>query len=160
MPRLTLGCTLPRGEAAVVCFESQGHPTRCHLTVEGEYGETFRLSRPDTTAEMKASHNDEVKAVEHAAEGTAFLLIRRLTSYTVVQQMRRGTAADWWLAHRGQLLQHAARLECSGTLTGGASELASRTKKKIDRARRAKPTLPTYVCITSFKYARAKVELL
>lgn len=160
MPRLTLGCTLPRGEAAAVCLDSQGHATRCRLAVEGEYSETFRVIRPDASSEMKASHDDEVKAVEHAAEGIAFLLMRHLTPYTVVQQMRRGTAADWWLAQRGKLLQNAARLECSGTLRGGTDELSRRTKQKLERARKAKPTLPTYVCVTSFKYARAKVALL
>ena len=160
MPRLTLGCTLLRGEATVVCFDSQGHGTRCALTVDGDHSETFRVIRPDVTSEMKASHDDHVKAVEHGAEGIAFLLMRRVTPYTVVRQMRRGTAADWWLAHRGALLQEAARLECSGTLEGGASELATRTRQKIERARNAKPTLPTYVCVTSFRHARAKVVLL
>jgi hypothetical protein len=109
---------------------------------------------------MKMSHRDDVKAVEHGAEGIAFLLMLRLTPYRVVQQSKRGQADDWWLAPRGKLFQDAARLECSGVLAGDHAETDRRTKEKVDRLKRAKPTRPTYVCVTNFKHARAKVVLL
>lgn len=160
MPRLTLACTTLRGEAAVVCFDCQGQPTKCHLQVDGDFKEIFCVSRPSATPAMKASHNDDFKAAEHGAEGIAFLLMLRLTPFRVVQQSKRGSANDWWLAPRGKLFQDAARLECSGIGTGPPSELASRTKEKVDRVRRKNPTRPTYVCVTDFKHARAKVVLL
>jgi hypothetical protein len=160
MPRLSPGCTLLRGEAAVVCLDGQGHSQKCDLEVEGDFTETFRVSRRAVTAAMKASHNDDVKAVEHGAEAIAFLLMLRLTPYKVVQQSKRGCADDWWLAPRGKLFQDAARLECSGILAGDHAETDRRTKEKVERLKRAKPTRPTYVCVTNFKYARAKVVLL
>src|SRR5881296_2201598 len=88
MPRLSQGCTLLRGEAAVVCLDGQWHPQRCHLEVEGDFTETFRVNRRLVTPAMKASHHDAVKAVEHGAEGIAFLLMLRLTPYRVVQQSK------------------------------------------------------------------------
>jgi hypothetical protein len=160
MPRLSEGCTLLRGEAAVVCLDGQGHAQNCHLEVEGDFSEKFRISRCGATAAMKASHNDDVKAVEHGAEGIAFLLMLRLTPYRVVQQSKRGHADDWWLAPRGRLFQDAARLECSGVLAGDHEETARRTKEKVGRLTRARPTRPTYICVTNFKHARAKVVLL
>jgi hypothetical protein len=119
MPRLSPGCTLLRGEAAVVCFDGQSHSEKCHLEVEGDFAETFRVTRRPVTPAMRASHRDDVKAVEHGAEGVAFLLMLRLTPYRVVQQSKRGRADDWWLAPRGKLFQDAARLECSGVLGHG-----------------------------------------
>ena len=159
-PRLSQGCTLLRGEAAAVCLDSQGHPQKCHLEVEGDFTEKFRVSRCPVTDAMKAGHNDDVKAVEHGAEGVAFLLMLRLTPYRVVQQSKRGRADDWWLAPRGKLFQDAARLECSGILAGDHTETARRTKEKVDRLRKARPTRPTYVCVTNFKHARARVVML
>lgn len=143
-----------------MCLDSQGHATKCTLEVDGAHNETFRVTRPAASAAMRLSHGDAERATEHGAEGVAFLVTRKVTPYTAIEQMRKGTAADWWLGYRGQLLQRAARLECSGVRAGEPGELGTRTKQKVDRAKLANPTLPTYVCVTSFKYARARLVLI
>jgi hypothetical protein len=119
--------------------------------VSGAFSEEFRVTRPDVTDEMRRSHNDEEKATEHGAEGVAFLLVRKLTPYKVILQTRKGKHFDWWLGYRAKLLQEAARLEVSGIRSGSAAQLQARTDEKLVRARRAKMTLPLYVCVTNFK---------
>lgn len=151
MPSLTSASTQFRGEAGAVCLDSQYHGVRCQLSVAGCFEETFGLSRPRVTDEMRRSHNDQEKATEHGAEGVAFLLALKLTPYRVIEQSRRGTCIDWWLGFRGKLFQHAGRLECSGLRAGTAGQLEARTLEKVARARRANSTLPTYVCVVNFK---------
>src|SRR4051812_40602792 len=108
MPPLTVACTQIRGEAGVVCLESQSHGAQCRISVSGAFNEDFRVKRPAVTDAMRMSHNDEEKATEHGAEGIAFLLALKLTPYKVIEQSRKGTRIDWWLGHRGKLLQRAA----------------------------------------------------
>src|SRR5687768_5440395 len=65
MPPLTPACTQIRGEAGIVCLESQNHGARSKLTVSGTFNEVFVLTRPAITDAMRRSHNDDFKAAEH-----------------------------------------------------------------------------------------------
>ena len=157
MPPLTSACTQIRGEAGAVCLESQGHGKRCKLQVSGSFDEEFHLYKPEVTDPMRRSHNDEEKATEHGAEGVAFLLTLKLTKYKVIEQSRKGTRIDWWLGHKGKMLQNAARLECSGIRDGSEYQLRARASQKVERARLANTTLPTYVCVANFNQPTAMV---
>jgi hypothetical protein len=160
MPPLTRACTQIRGEAGAVCLDSQDHGANCRLSVSGAFTEEFHLTRPDVTDAMRRSHNDMEKATEHGAEGVSFLLVLKLTPYRIIEQSRKGTRIDWWLGHKGRLLQNAARLEVSGIRDGTSQQLQARADEKVTRAKRAKSTLPTYVCVTNFRSPCAKVVQL
>ena len=88
----------------------------------------------------------------------AFLLIRAITGYTVVERSRKGTGFDWWLGTDDNLFQGKAHLEVSGILQGTARRINSRIKARLRQTMQSDNlALTAYVVVVEFGTPRAKV---
>lgn len=149
-------------EAVAVCLDDRGHsnPVRLHLRKIDE--PHYLLTCPVVTDVMRRTHNDLERATEHGAYGVAFLLIRRLTGLTAIQQSKKGTGFDYWLGpdnpEEALPFQNSARLEVSGILNGTASQFSTRVKQKLKQTELSDDTkLIAYVIVVEFGRPQAEV---
>jgi hypothetical protein len=151
IPELTTGVSANLAEAASVCLDSQGHGLSAQMTIDGDYSDVALVNRLLVTDLMQRNHHDERKATENGACGVAILLLRELTSYTVVDQARQGTGFDYWLGFKdADPFDRAARLEVSGILNGTATELSNRISRKKNQTRRSNEQLPAFIIVVEF----------
>lgn len=145
-------------QAGAVCLDQHGHPKGVEMKVGGDFAETFNLYWPDVTDQMRRFWNDTEVAVEHGAYGIAFLLIRRLTPFTVIERSRKGTGFDYWLGNEGDFLfQKKARLEVSGIGKGSSQHIVRRVNIKLKQTARSDGTLPAYVIVVEFSAPTSQV---
>jgi len=112
---------------------------------------TFRLRFQEITEQIERSWGDADEATEDGASGVAFLLVLRLTDYTVIERSAKGTGIDYWLGHHdADPFERGARLECSGIAKSNESDVRARVRAKMKRAANAKASPPVYVCVTEF----------
>lgn len=152
LPAITPSFGSCLAEAAAVCLEDQGHPNGVELQVGGDFHVVFEVQCPHVTAQMRLCWNDHEVTTEHGAYGVAFLVIRRLTEYTVIERSRKGTGFDYWLGFEGEQLpfQNKARLEVSGIRKGSPQVIDSRVKAKIKQVEKSGVLLPFYVIVVEF----------
>jgi hypothetical protein len=157
-PHIPPECGTAPEQAIVVCLDSQGHPSGCLLTVEGEFTDNCKLVWSlSLTESMRRYWSDLVDATEQGAYGLAILLLRMNTGLTIIERSRRGTGFNWWLGTEDNLFQHKARLEVSGILSGSRRRFNSRLKAKLAQAEQsASPGLPVYAVVIEFRTPRAK----
>jgi hypothetical protein len=157
-PALTEAYGTTLAEAASVCFDSQGHPKAFNLAVVGDFTKAYTVNRLDVTDEMMHCYNDLVEATEYGAYGVAILMAQKLTGYSVLEKSRRGTGFDYWLGDTSDLpFQNKARLEVSGILRGGDSEVNARVARKNMQTKRSDGILPAYVVVVEFSRPISKV---
>jgi hypothetical protein len=146
-------------QAAVVCFDHEGHTPGVTLRVDGAFTAAFSLSWSETLTEAKRRFwNDLEEATQQGAYAVAILLIRALTGYTVIERSRKGTGFDWWLGTEDNLFQGKARLEVSGILRGTPRRINSRLKARMGQTGRSDElALTAYVVVVEFGTPRAKV---
>jgi len=120
------------GECAAACLEINNHASGVRLAVEGCSTSEFALEWRALTKQQTASCGDLQEATEHGAYGVAILVVKELTGKNIVERSAKGTGFDWWMGERESDLpfQNCTRLEVSGILEGGPSEIASRMKIK------------------------------
>lgn len=146
-------------EAAAVCFEDQGHSDTADLDIKGKYRKVFRVTWPRVTEQISRCWNDLEVTTEHGAYGIAFLLIKELTGYTVIERSRKGTGFDYWLGYDSEYpFQNKARLEVSGIRNGPGREVTARVRAKLGRTNRSNTSLPFFVIIVEFSQPIAQVE--
>ena len=145
-------------QAGAVCLDQHGHPKGVEMKVSGDFSETFNLYWPDVTDQMRRFWNDSQEATEYGAYGIACLLIRRLTSFTVIERSRKGTGFDYWLGDEGDFLfQQKARLEVSGIGKGNSQDVTQRVNIKLKQTARSDGTLPAYVIVVEFSAPTSQV---
>jgi hypothetical protein len=146
-------------QAAVVCLDHEAHTSAIQLVVEGAVTASFSLSWSEKVSEAKRRFwNDLEEATQQGAYAVAFLLIRALTGYTVIERSRKGTGFDWWLGTEDNLFQGKARLEVSGILRGTPRRINSRVKARMGQTRQSDNlALTAYVVVMEFGTPRAKV---
>jgi hypothetical protein len=148
-------------EACAVCLTSQAHVTGVELEVGGLTSDTFRVWwNIDVTDQIRRSWGDE--ATEHGACAIAFLLIPRITEYTIIRRARTGTGVDYWLGYRESvnIFQDTARLEISGILRAtNMSAVESRINMKKRQTEQSEGALPAYVVVVEFGMPQAQVVL-
>ncbi len=146
-------------QAASICLEDQKHTSGVQLSVDGDFSLAFRLIWDVTTDQMRRSWDDPDFTAEQGAYAIAALLISHLTGLTVFERSRKGTGIDYWLGSDGDILfQKKARLEVSGILRGGETEIRARLRQKKEQTKRSDGTaLPAYVIIVEFGEPSAKV---
>jgi hypothetical protein len=98
--------------------------------------------------------NDQEFTTEQAAYGIAFMLIRQLTQFTVIERSRKGTGFDYWLGSEdeaGELpFQNKVRLEVLGLRKADDSRVRARIKQKIEQTNPSDGEFPAYIIIVEF----------
>ena len=98
--------------------------------------------------------NDQEYATEQAAYGIAFMLIGKMTNFTVIERSRRGTGFDYWLGIKDETLElpfaKKVRLEVSGIRRGDDSRIKARVKQKIEQTNLSDGVLPAYIVVVEF----------
>lgn len=166
--------------AAAVCLEDQGHVPGAQLTVRGLISSRYTLNWPLVTAQSRRTRADAREATEDGAAGIAVLLVSREIGFTVIARSRVGTGVDYWLGdddnsnitaveqvmtdEMRDLLQDDSlvvkgRMEVSGTLQGGDSEIRRRMRLRLGQTDRSEATgLPAYVIVVEFRQPVAEVR--
>lgn len=130
------------------------------LKIVGSYTSAYQVHWAAVHEQAKRCWNDLQEAVEHGAYGIAFLLIRELTDFTVIERARKGPGFDYWLGHDDGLFQRKARLEVSGIQNGSESEVNYRAKEKM---KQTKPSdgqgLPAYIVVVEFNQPVSRVVI-
>jgi hypothetical protein len=146
-------------QAAAICFEHTNHFSGVVLRVDGTYEKEFTVTWSVVlTDAMRRFWNDLDEATEQGAYGLAFLLIRSLTGFSIIERSRKGTGFDWWLGEEDNLFQGKARLEVSGILHGNARQLNKRVLAKKKQTKRSDDSgLTAYIVVVEFSTPRAKV---
>lgn len=138
-------------EAAAICLEDQGHDQGVELKVTGAVEDMFRLYWSKARNEARASWKDFDEAVEYAAYGVAFLVLRGATGYTVLEKSVKGTGFDYWVGYHDKLpFQNKTRLEVSGIRNGDDGVVNSRVKTKLTQVERSDGFYPAYIVIIEF----------
>lgn len=160
MPAVTPAYGKSLAEAGAVCLDEVGHQNGVELQVKGLRKTKYRLLWPEVTPQMKNCYNDLQDSTENGAYGIAFLLLRQLTEYTVIQRSRKGPGFDYWLGKEGSpLFQDTARLEVSGILRGTPTKVASRVKQKLVQVTPSDGAFPAYVVVVEFGSPQSQVVL-
>ena len=152
LPAITPSLGASLAEAGAICFAGQGHTVGVELKVDGEYIETFKVYWPIITEQMRRCWNDEEVTTEHGAYAVAFLLIRSLTEFTVIERSRKGIGFDYWLGYEDDEIpfQNRARLEISGIRKGNDRVVKARIKQKINQAKRSGGLLRVFIIVVEF----------
>ena len=167
-------------KAAAVCLEDQGHAPGAQLTVRGIASSRYTLTWPSVTAQSRRTRADVREATEDGAAGIAVLLASREIGYTVIARSRVGTGVDYWLGNdddsnvttdeqamtdeMSDFLQDDSlivrgRMEVSGILQGGDSEIRRRMRLRLGQTNRSEETgLPAYVVVVEFSQPLAEVR--
>ena len=132
LPAITPPFGASLAEAGAICFNDQGHSNGVELKVNGEFTEIFKVYWPTVTEQMRRCWNDAEVTTEHGAYGVAFLLIRSLTKFTIIERSRKGPGFDYWLGYEDELpFQNKARLEVSGIRNGDDNSVKARVRQKF-----------------------------
>ena len=146
------GATL--AEACAVCLSDRGHPQGINLIVEGDFQAIFKLYWQPVTPQMLRCWNDLEYTTEQAAYGIAFMIITKLTDFTVIERSRKGTGFDYWLGTENDdsllTFQNKARLEISGIRAGDEKRINIRLKQKLEQTKPSDGLLPAYVVVVEF----------
>ncbi|MBI5676556.1 MAG: hypothetical protein HZC48_12170 [Nitrospirae bacterium] len=137
-------------QAASVCLEDQGHSIGVEFNVSGDFDEKYTIHWKEPTEQIRRCWNDYEVTTEHGAYGLAFLLVKNLTQFTVIERSRKGTGFDYWLGTEEQLFKNKARLEVSGIRCGDERLIKARLKQKINQTKPSDGTLPAFIIVVEF----------
>lgn len=146
---------------AGICLEKQGHSQGVALSVRGHIEGNEALSWPPITQQAILSF-DRDEATERGATGIAVLLLRQRIGLVTIRRGAIGEGIDYWMGQADaapESAQPVARLEISGTLYGGAADIRSRVRKKLEQTAPTDDTLlPAYVVVVGFRQPVAEVR--
>lgn len=145
---------------AGICLEKRGHSPGVTLSIKGYIEGSETLIWPPITQQARLSF-DQNEAIEQGATGIAVLLIRQRIGLVTVQRSAIGEGIDYWMGHAAASLESAqpvARLEISGVLNGGDSDIRRRVRDKLDQTARTDGDLPAYVVVVGFRQPVAEVR--
>ncbi len=95
LPAITPSFGAALAEACAICLEEQGHSQGVEITVSGDFEANFKIYWQTVTDQMLRCWNDREYTTEQAAYGIAFMLIAKLTDFTVIERSRKGTGFDY-----------------------------------------------------------------
>ena len=154
LPAITSSLGAALAEACAICLHDQGHPQGIELQVRGNFTACFKLYWQPVTDQMLRCWNDEEFTTEQAAYGIAFMLVKKLTGFTVIERSRRGTGFDYWLGNEQTTndlpFQKQVRLEVSGIRKGDDSRVRARVKQKLEQTNPSDGDLPAYIVVVEF----------
>lgn len=144
-------------ESASVCLKRMNHqPQMTQLLIKkGQTQEHVNLLWSEV--ERDEGYLDMVNTVENGAYGVSFLVVLHSTQYTIAQQAFRGKGFDFWLSQKEESDGYDpynflnAKLEVSGILDGGESQIAERKRQKEEQIKKgADLEFPCIVSIVEF----------
>ncbi|MEE3719784.1 hypothetical protein V2H45_23865 [Tumidithrix elongata RA019] len=154
LPAITLSFGATLAEACAICLEERGHSQGVEISIYGDFKATFKLYWQTITDQMLRCWNDREYTTEQAAYGIAFILVRNLTDFTVIERSRKGTGFDYWLGVEGEAnelpFQNKVRLEVSGIREGDDRRVKSRVKQKVEQTKASDGTFPAYIVVVEF----------
>ena len=110
--------------------------------------------RPGLRSRRPVDIEDEVRRRGRLftyAVAIAIAIIIELTEYIIVRRARKKTGFDYWLGHKKDCFE--ARLEISGVLAGGQSQIDSRLQEKLGQMEQSDDTrLPGYAVVVQVPY--------
>jgi hypothetical protein len=160
MPAVTPAFGQGCAEAGSVCLEIQGHACGVRMTIGGSYTAEYEIYWSTVNEQTRRCWNDLQYATEYGAYGIAFLLIKYLTKYTVIERARKGPGFDFWLGRglTNNIFQDKARLEVSGILSGTDGEINYRVKQKLEQTAPSDGRgWPAYVVVVEFDRPTSRV---
>lgn len=159
-PHITQAASEMRAHAALVCFDNQRHTLPVTLDVQGAFDESVQVScaHAVTDAMIRELRNLNT-ATEWGAEAVAFLLVRHLTGFQIIEMSAIGTGFDWWVGKKkGSGFQRCARLEVSGILSGDETQLNARVRQKLEQTTQSDDLgRPAFVVVVEFSAPRSRV---
>lgn len=147
-------------KAAAVSFELQGHSSGVTMPVR-ETERTFNVTWIEIEDSDRRCFNDETFAAEFGAYGIAILLVRRLTSHTVIERSRKGTGFDFWLGvESGEplLFNDKMRLEVSGMCKENERAFRARVRSKSAQINTSNTDLAGIVVVVEFGRPMAEMR--
>jgi hypothetical protein len=161
LPALTPAKGLTYAEAAGVCLEEHSHAQDAILEVYSPKGHgECTLRWPPVTQQIQNTYYDLMDATEAGACGIAIMTAMKLTGLTVVQQSRKMTGFDYWLANTSDDLFQGARLEISGILSGDENAIKARVKKKAEQTEQSRALgVAAITCVVEFSRPEAHLNV-
>ena len=93
-------------QACLVCFYERKHTSGVKLETKGTFASVFAVNWQDAiTDQILQAWGDPEVATEQAAYGIAFLLVLKLTPFTVIRKSKKGTGFDYWLGEQSTINQ-------------------------------------------------------
>lgn len=148
-------------ENCIVAFEEHKHNSGCVLALTGDNVEDINIMWNSVV--NKAGYKEPKKYTEHGAEAISFLLTRKYTEYTIVEEAIISTGIDYWIGYDPEDMRYnpknfmQARLEISGIL----KESDTNTLKKRIGEKKAQTSpsdgfkLPAYISVVEFSTPKA-----
>lgn len=162
LPAITPSYGTCLAEAGSVCLEDQGHTYSVVLSVNGSFNATFEIRRSAVNDQMRRCWNDLEYTTEQGAYGVAFLIIRAVTDFTVVERSRKGTGFDYWLGYAEDSeelpFSNKARLEVSGIRNGNVQSVNQRVRRKLNQTNVSDGSLPAFVVVVEFSAPLSQVK--
>ncbi len=154
LPAITPSFGAALAEACAICLEEQGHSQGVEITVNGDFEATFQIYWQTVTDQMLRCWNDKEYTTEQAAYGIAFMLIGKLTDFTVIERSRKGTGFDYWLGNKDDTnelpFQNKVRLEVSGIRRGDDRRVKARIKQKMEQTSPSDGAFPACIIVVEF----------
>ena len=132
------------------------------MPVTGALSHSLEVTWLPTDQQTRNCYADLPFATEFGAYGVAVLLVELLTDLTVVERSRKGTGFDYWLGPKGSsapLFQEKGRLEASGILNGGDSQVRGRLREKLAQLVGGGVPLPGYAVVVEFGTPESRVAV-
>ena len=147
-------------EAGSVCLEDQGHSHGVKLSVGGTFSASFEVYWSVVNDQMRRCWNDLEFTTEQGAYGIAFLVIRAMTDFTIIERSRKGTGFDYWLGYEDDDLpfSNKARLEVSGIRNGDTQIINQRVRRKLEQTNVSDGSLEAYVVVVEFSAPLSQVK--
>lgn len=143
---------------ASYCLEDRGHSNGVSLKVVGAFSKTFKLIWDAIDDRTRRFCQDAEVATEHGAYGIAFLLIKKLTDYNVIERSKKGPGFDFWLGKENDsLFNNKARLEVSGIRNGDMGEIRTRVNQKMAQTKPSDGSLSAYIVVVEFSMPLSEV---
>lgn len=148
-------------ENSIVALEHNNHKTGCVLKVTGDHIEDIELQWSTTV--IKNGYREEKKFIEKSAEAISFMLSKKYTDYSVIEESCIGTGVDYWLGYDESHQCYdpsnflSARLEISGiNVETPTNTVAARVKVKRKQTAQSDATaLPAYISIVEHSSPKA-----
>lgn len=141
-------------DAASLCLDDSH---RSPVDFEVSTGDELSLrevswSSPSPAARASWSHRDD--ATEQGACSLGLATVEAELGWVALSRADTRTGADYFVGLPGEDLEHARRLEISGTRQGEERHLQARFREKVEQARRGRSELPALACVVGFRAKR------
>lgn len=148
-------------EAAAFCLALSGHLQGVQLRVTGVTSGSYQITWKRLPNNIAEARNDHEEATEAGAQGVAILLAQRHLGYEVILRSRKRTGYDYMMRKVGAHGEAStARFEVSGILSGTASDINSRSNRKVKQVKEQEEpgdVTPAFVVIVEFGTPTARI---